>query len=99
MFVFIERLHSCQVCGTIGEIDQNELKKGGHFYEIATETDQILRDGKSYELPNCLFAKFSKDSDTLILDDEKSHPRVRIVLPTVVQLDNTIIYSVGYVTH
>ena len=71
------RLHSCQVCGTVGEIDSRELRKGGFLYEQAIEQDPYLVDGKIYELPNCLYLKYDIDSDVLSPVEEKCHPRVR----------------------
>ena len=75
------RLHSCQVCGTVGEIDSRELRKGGFLYDQAIEQDPYLVDGKIYELPNCLYLKYDIDSDVLSPVEEKCHPRVRFYDP------------------
>jgi len=72
------RLHSCQVCGTVGEIDSRELRKGGFLYEQAIEQDPYLVDGKIYELPNCLYLKYDIESDVLSPVEEKCHPRCLI---------------------
>lgn len=70
------RLYLCHDCGTIGEIDSRDLKPNGESYEYAQNINGTFVDNETYELPNCLLAKYSIEHDEIKLIYEKCHPEV-----------------------